>query len=102
MSKTKKTLYQPKPPNQDLSKKIIDYKSKTSTHFFNNTVNNNANNTKDNKTNYNYDTLKRAPKLLREKHYSDFNNSIFDKSLAASKKIISNKNLLNRILNEKN
>ena len=101
MSKTKKTLYQPKPPNQDLSKKIIDYKSKTSTHFFNNTVNNNANNTKDNKTNYNYDTLKRAPKLLREKHYSDFNNSVFDKSLAASKKIISNKNLLNRILNEK-
>ena len=105
MSKTKKTLYQPKPTNQDLSKKIIDYKSKTSTHFFNNTVNNtinnNANNNKDNKTNYHYDTLKRAPKLLREKHYSDFNNSIFDKSLAASKKIISNKNLLNRILNEK-
>ena len=105
MSKTKKTLYQPKPTNQEPNKKIIDYKSKTSTHFFNNTVNNtnnnNPNNIKDNKTNYNYDSLKRAPKLLREKHYSDFNNSIFDKSLAASKKIISNKNLLNRILNEK-
>ena len=98
ISKTKKTLYQSKPLNQELSKKVVDYKNKTSTHFFSSTVNNtNNNNNKDNKTNYNYDSLKRAPKLLREKHYSDFNNSLFDKSFAASRKIISNKNLLNRI-----
>ena len=88
-SKTKKLIIHQKQTNQDLIKNINDFKNKTSNYFFNNSY-----------ANKNYGTLKKVPKLLRQKHFSDFNNSFFDKTQRITKKINSNKHLANK-LNDK-
>ena len=81
--KNKKTIQQKK-NNQEENKKIKDLKNKTSLHFFNSNnhpYNNNNNATPNNNNNSNnYNLLKKKPKKFREKHFSDINNTILDKT----------------------
>ena len=83
-SKKKKLKIHSKQVNHDINKNIYDLKNKTSSNFFNN-------------INKNYESLKKVPKLLREKHFSDINNTFFDKTNIINKKINSNKHLKNKL-----
>ena len=107
-SKKKKITIPQKKTNQDANKKIIDYKNKTSYHFFNinnpnNNINSNNNNNVNNiiNNNNNYDSYKKIPKILREKHFSDINSSILDKNIINNKKINPTNKMLSNKLNKK-
>ena len=66
---------------------LINDKNKTSCNFFNN------------KKDINYGPLKKIPKLLREKHFSDFDTSFLDKTQKLNTKLINSRIIYNKINN---
>ena len=66
---------------------LINDKNKTSCNFFNN------------KKDINYGPLKKIPKLLREKHFSDFDTSFLDKTQKLNTKLINSRIMYNKINN---
>ena len=82
--KQKKLKLQPNKLCQNESKKLNDFKNKTSYNFFKGQ--NNSNNDDYN----NYETLKKYAPFLKENHFSDLNYSFLEKSQKIDKNLINN------------